>query len=68
MEEWITHEGYPMLRVSRSEGGKVRITQERFSLVKAEDRLYMVPVTAIVDGKQTQFLMMVRKPIWKVRR
>jgi tricorn protease interacting factor F2/3 len=57
MEEWITHEGYPMLRVSPSEGGKVRITQERFSLVKAEDRLYMVPVTAIVDGKQTQFLM-----------
>ncbi len=60
MEEWITHEGYPVLKV-RKEGGKIKVTQERFSLVDSQDRVYKVPVTAEVDGRPMSFLMQDRE-------
>jgi len=56
MEEWIMNEGYPVLKVKR-EGSKVRISQERFSLIDAKDRVYKVPVKALVDGNEVDFLM-----------
>ena len=50
LKDWITKPGYPVIYVS-AEGNKIRLKQERFSLVPLEKFTYKVPVTLEVNGK-----------------
>jgi len=57
MEEWISKVGYPVVKVSLSQG-KLVLEQERFLLSGSKQKqTWPIPVSIMVDGKTQQLLL-----------
>jgi tricorn protease interacting factor F2/3 len=57
MDEWISKVGYPVVKVSLSQG-KLLLEQERFMFSGAREmQTWPIPVTIVMDGKTQQLLM-----------
>ncbi|MGC9106125.1 MAG: M1 family metallopeptidase [Thermoprotei archaeon] len=63
IEDWVTSPGHPVIHVS-VEGKKIRLRQERFWISqKLEDRVYKIPLTMVVNGRQLNTIFSEREKV-----